>query len=306
MACHWVRMGLIAPVDGASSLKVRVGEFVCRLRDKGERDVSLVPSRFGRSRVASSFLSSSSLDSLVSFAEFFLPSLWCPFSFQADFRASDKVIYRITPEGASSAWINNPTSQTPSYLLPRNSFSSHRSSVSIDEIHHLPDRARTPPPPPPCTTSAPSVASSSPTNSPSKSSTIGSSGSKTATPPQAQRQSSDHNTNNNHNLNSSINSSTSGSSVLKDSNAAKLHRILEEPALRSLFRQHMRYVLDLSFSSISTGDGKKREEIGERENETRQALTFVSFRPRSFAQGELLRGEPEFLVGRGGFEEEVC
>lgn len=40
MACHWVRMGLIAPVDGAPSLKIKAGEFICRLRDKGERDVS--------------------------------------------------------------------------------------------------------------------------------------------------------------------------------------------------------------------------------------------------------------------------
>ncbi|KAL7408870.1 regulator of G protein signaling domain-containing protein [Mrakia frigida] len=179
MCAHWVRMGFIAPVDGASTLKVKAGEFICRLRDKGERD--------------------------------------------ADFRASDKVVYRITPEGASSAWINNPSSQTPSYLLPRNSFSSRRSSVSIDEIN-LPTtehRPRTPPP----STSVPSV-TSSPTNSPSKSSATGSSGSKTPTLPQAQRQT------------PGLNASTS--SVLKDSNAAKLHRILEEPALRSLFRQHMR------------------------------------------------------------------
>lgn len=73
-----------------------------------------------------------------------------------------------------------------------------------------------------------SVASSSPVTSPSKSSTTGSSGSKTASPPAAQL--------------AALNQSTSSnsSSLKADSHAAKLHRILEEPALRTLFRQHMR------------------------------------------------------------------
>lgn len=42
MCAHWVRMGFIQTVDRATSLKVKPGEFVCRLRDKGERDVSPV------------------------------------------------------------------------------------------------------------------------------------------------------------------------------------------------------------------------------------------------------------------------
>jgi hypothetical protein len=169
--------------------------------------------------------------------------LICSYLSQVDFKASDKVLYRIEGAGASLAW-SSPATGTPSYLLPRDSFSTLRSSTSLDHLvaediqHHLqsqespalahtqtpagtpnPNAHRTPPS---------STPSASPITSPSKSSGTGSSGSKTATPPAAQLVA----------LNQST--SSNSSSLKADSHAAKLHRILEEPALRSLFRQHMR------------------------------------------------------------------
>ena len=168
---------------------------------------------------------------------FFSPFFNSP---QADFKASDKVLYRIEAPGVSLAWSN--PSATPAYLLPRDSFSTHRSSTSIDEVvsselqqmiqqtTSVAPSNQTPvaTPNPNAHRTPPASTSSSPVISPSKSSTTGSSGSKTATPPAAQI--------------AALNASTSStsSSARENSNAAKLHRILEEPALRSLFRQHMR------------------------------------------------------------------
>lgn len=41
LCAHWVRMGLIGPVQGTSTLKAKAGEFIVRLRDQGEKDVSI-------------------------------------------------------------------------------------------------------------------------------------------------------------------------------------------------------------------------------------------------------------------------